>query len=85
VQILDAEADPLYEAKEDARIGNIHSMLGVPLLREGSPIGVIGLARTRIEPFTEKQVELVSTFADQSLSRSRMRAFSTNCATAPTN
>ena len=67
VQILDAEADPLYEAKEDARIGNIHSMLGVPLLREGSPIGVIGLARTRIEPFTGKQVELVSTFADQSV------------------
>jgi two-component system, NtrC family, sensor kinase len=67
VQILDAETDPLYEAKEDARTGDMHSLLGVPLLREGSPIGVIGLARTRIEPFTEKQVELVSTFADQSV------------------
>ena len=45
VQIIDAWTDPLYEAKEDARVGDVHTMLGVPLLRDGVPIGVIGLAR----------------------------------------
>jgi GAF domain-containing protein/nitrogen-specific signal transduction histidine kinase len=67
VQILDAWTDPLYEAKADARLGGVHTMLGVPLLRDGLPIGVIGLARRRIEPYTEKQIELVTTFADQAV------------------
>ena len=67
VQILDAQTDPLYGPKADARIGKVHSMLGVPLLREGLPVGIIGMSRTRIEPFTDKQVELVSTFADQAV------------------
>jgi GAF domain-containing protein len=67
VQIIDASTDPLYEAKADARIGNVHTLLGVPLIREGQPIGVIGLARNRVEEFTAKQVEIVSTFADQAV------------------
>ena len=53
VQILDALTDPFYEAKDDARIGGVHTMIGVPLLREGVPIGVIGLARQRVEAFSE--------------------------------
>ncbi len=67
VQIEDAWTDPLYEAKEDARIGGIHSMLGVPVLRDGTVIGVIGLARRRIEPYSDREVELVTTFADQAV------------------
>ncbi len=67
VQIPDAWTDPLYEVKEDARVGGVHTMLGVPLLRDGVPIGVIGLARQRIEPYTEQHVALVSTFAEQAV------------------
>ena len=67
VQILDAWTDPLYEAKDDARVGGVHTMIGVPLLREGAPIGVIGLARRRVEAFSEREIQLVTTFADQAV------------------
>ncbi len=67
VQIVDAWNDPDYAKKDDARVGNVRCMLGVPLLREGVPIGVFGLGRAKVEPYTERQVELVSTFADQAV------------------
>jgi signal transduction histidine kinase len=65
VRIADAMEDPLYEKKEDAEVAKVRSMIGVPLMREGEPIGVIALARQRVESFTDREIELVSTFADQ--------------------
>ena len=66
-QIDDAWTDPLYEKKEDAKTGGSRSMLGVPLMREGEPIGVIGLARRRLEPFVKREIELVTNFAAQAV------------------
>ena len=66
-RIDDAMIDPLYEKKEDAAIAGIHSMIGVPLMRDGEPIGVIALARRRVEPFSDREIELVTIFADQAV------------------
>src|SRR5262249_8861355 len=65
VHILDSWTDPLYGLKDQAKFASWRTMLGVPLLREGTPLGVICMARKHVEPFTDKQVELVRTFADQ--------------------
>ena len=67
VQIVDALEDPDYDEKESARIGGVRTMLGVPMLRDGEPIGTFALARTEVRPFTQREVELVTTFADQAV------------------
>jgi GAF domain-containing protein len=67
VHIPDCLADPEYVSKEYQRVGKHRSMLGVPLLRDGEPIAVIGLLRTIVKPFTQKQIDLVTTFADQAM------------------
>jgi GAF domain-containing protein len=67
VQITDAWNDPDYAEKDEARLGKVRAMLGVPLLRNGELIGAFALAREEPIPFTRRQVELVTTFADQAV------------------
>ena len=65
VQIVDVLADPEYAMHELQKRAGFRTVLGVPLLRDGGPIGILSVNRTTVRPFTDKQIELVTAFADQ--------------------
>ena len=69
IQILDAQADPEWHAAHAhaKSMAKVRTLLGVPMLREGTPIGVIAMWHTKVRPFTDKQIQLVTTFADQAV------------------
>jgi signal transduction histidine kinase len=67
IHITDVQSDPEYAMTSISQRAGFHTILGVPLLREGNPIGVLILCRTTIRPFADKQIELASTFADQAV------------------
>ncbi|HET7764282.1 MAG TPA: GAF domain-containing protein, partial [Burkholderiales bacterium] len=65
VQITDVLNDPGYSMTEAQRLGGYRTLACVPMMREGIPTGVFTMIRTTVSPFTEKQIELASIFADQ--------------------
>ena len=67
VHIQDVLADPDYTDRERQRAGRFRTVLGVPLMRDGEPIGVINLMHNEVKSFTDKQIGLLETFADQAV------------------
>jgi GAF domain-containing protein len=67
VQIADVLADPEYRLQETQRLGGFRTHLGLPLLRDGVPIGILVVSRVTVQPFSDKHIELLTTFADQAV------------------
>ena len=67
IHVADVLEDAEIGIKDAARVGRVRTMLAVPLMREGMPVGVIVLQRHAVRPFSDKQIELVTTFADQAV------------------
>src|SRR5262249_35413513 len=65
--IGDVLDDADYQLKDEARANEVRTILAVPLMREGAAVGVIALQRRKVRPFSDKQIELVTTFADQAV------------------
>ena len=70
VQINDVLGDPEFEFTEGQKTTGFRTVLAVPLLRKGETIGAMTLTRSQVRPFTDKQIELVTTFADQAVTTS---------------
>ena len=67
VHLPDIALDPYYADKDARKFGGYRSHLAVPLLREGMPVGVLTIGRLTPRPYTPKQIELITTFADQAV------------------
>ena len=67
VHVADVLADPGYTFLESTSRVWFRTVLGVPLMREGNPMGVLVLARAKVQPFTETQIDVIQTFADQAV------------------
>ena len=67
IHVPDVLADPEYQSNEGLRLGRVRTIVCVPMLREDNFIGAFAIWRTEVQPFTEKQIELVTTFADQAV------------------
>ena len=67
IQVEDVQADPEYWPVNFAKPGELRTGLGIPMMRNGAPIGVLALMRTEVRTFNDKQIELVQTFADQAV------------------
>jgi two-component system, NtrC family, sensor kinase len=67
VQIADVLSDPEFRFHEVQRLGGFRTLLGLPLLREGRPIGILAVSRSTVQPFDDKHIELLTSFADQAV------------------
>ena len=67
MQIADVLSDPDFRFHEIQRLGGFRTLLGLPLLREGNPIGILAVSRFTVQPFDDKHIELLTSFADQAV------------------